>query len=546
MWLVCSFAGATVHGQEQASASDTVYHLHGVVLDELTGKPIARALVQSADRRLATMTDSEGRFSVEVVVPVLKAAQGQSGFRGGVGLLLLAKKPGYIEQRNVGKPIALNDATSSTDIELKLQPAAIIEGHVSVGGGEVPRNVSVRLMAHLIVDGAWMWAMRGQDVTNKRGEFRFSDLQPGEYTLVTAEWHDDQTGPRASVGTAGEQYHPMFYGDVSDIASATKVHLHAGQATHAEFHLERVPYYPVLIPIATASGNINAQVLENGILEGYQLRYNNRIHALEGALPRGTYHILLGSFGDSRLFAELPLHVEGAPVRTAAITLSPAATIPVHVRSEFSTDDRAQARQGASRGTISFAAQQPPPVNIFLRGDGPLGGVPGARQPDGSVLLQNVTPGTFYVQAQVYNGYIASMTSGGVDLTQRPLVVATGSTPEPIEIVMRNDMSSITGTVSGLGESSSRPEAVVMFVPTDAAGRFQQTYVDRDNKFAAKNLAPGSYRVLAFRDIRSQLAYRDEATMRHFEGKGATVSVAAGQSAEADLAVLDTPEAEEP
>ncbi|HEY4356996.1 MAG TPA: hypothetical protein VGN16_14700 [Acidobacteriaceae bacterium] len=554
-WL-CLFGPALA--QEQASAGDTVYHLHGVVLNAVTGQPIARALVQTQDRRLATMTDSEGKFAVDIFVPPPAKAQEQSafvgygygyglGFGASVNIFLVARKPGYIEPRIMGQPIPLNDALSSTNIELKLQPAAAIEGQISVRGADVPRNIGVMLMAHVMSDGSLVWTMRGQQVTNSRGEFRFSSLQPGEYTLMTMEWHDEQAGPRPPPGVVSEQYQPLFLGDVSDAAAATKLQLHSGRTTRVEFHLEPAPFYPVTIPVANPPGSVNAQVLNNGMFAGYQFRYDSRLQTVEASLPRGTYDVLISSFGQPNLVAELPVHVEGAPVRLAPVTLSPVVNIPVQVRTEFTNDDQQQAGQGMRRGPSFSGAPRTPPVNIYLRSDsGMSGGSAGMRQPDGSVVLQNVMPGTFHVVAQVYNAYIASMTSGGVDLTQRPLVVASGSSPEPIEIVLRNDMASLTGTVSGLGESSSRPEAVVMFIPTDASGRFQQTYVRRDDKFAMNNLAPGSYRVLAFRDIRSQLAYRDEATMRRFEGKGATVTVAAGQSAQADVAVLDSPEVDEP
>jgi hypothetical protein len=55
--------------QAQGSATDTVYPLRGTVVDGTTGKPLERALVASVDRRLATLTDSEGRFSVSLSVP---------------------------------------------------------------------------------------------------------------------------------------------------------------------------------------------------------------------------------------------------------------------------------------------------------------------------------------------------------------------------------------------------------------------------------------------------------------------------------------------
>ena len=44
----------------QTAQDDTRLQLHGIVLDQVTGKGIGGALVTSMDRRLAALTDSKG------------------------------------------------------------------------------------------------------------------------------------------------------------------------------------------------------------------------------------------------------------------------------------------------------------------------------------------------------------------------------------------------------------------------------------------------------------------------------------------------------
>jgi len=53
------------------------------------------------------------------------------------------------------------------------------------------------------------------------------------------------------------------------------------------------------------------------------------------------------------------------------------------------------------------------------------------------------------------------------------------------------------------------------------------------------NLAPGSYRLLAFSGRQHQLAYRDAEVMQHFDGKGSVVTAAAGQEVHAEVPLLD-------
>ena len=86
--LLCSAPPAKLLGQDVGSSSGSGFHIHGVVLNALTNKPVVRVLVTSMD--MATMTDSEGRFEFDVRLSTGNTAGGpgpSSGFsmRGGGG-----------------------------------------------------------------------------------------------------------------------------------------------------------------------------------------------------------------------------------------------------------------------------------------------------------------------------------------------------------------------------------------------------------------------------------------------------------------------------
>src|SRR6185312_4394878 len=127
--LLLCLAGATACFA-QATAGDTVYHLHGTVIDGVSGKPLSRALVKSGDQRLATMTGSDGKFAIDIRVPERPAAAGNSSRNnfGDIFLGLMAQKPGYLAPQGRQTPIAISEALSSTSVELKLMPAAVISG----------------------------------------------------------------------------------------------------------------------------------------------------------------------------------------------------------------------------------------------------------------------------------------------------------------------------------------------------------------------------------------------------------------------------------
>ena len=76
---------------------------------------------------------------------------------------------------------------------------------------------------------------------------------------------------------------------------------------------------------------------------------------------------------------------------------------------------------------------------------------------DGSSFeIDNVGPGRYWVEPSPFEGYVSSITSGGVDLARDPLVVGAGSTSAPIEVTLRNDSGTISAQLATgeIGEQS--------------------------------------------------------------------------------------------
>lgn len=548
VWVVLTWMCVAVASpaQEQISSTQQVYSLHGTVVNALTGRPVARALVQSSDQRMATLTDSQGRFSLEAHMGPPQTLQGprvyssEAGFS--TGLFLIARKPGFLADRNAVKPVALDEGTSSRDIELKLMPSSSIEGHVSVAGSDSPHNVRVMLITRQVVEGYPMWMTGEQQRTNSRGEFRFPNLSPGVYSLVAVVWQGDQDEPPPLPNMIRQEYAPLYFGDVHDADSATRIHVHHGETVQADFHMERVNYYPVTIPVAQASGNVAVSVMEKVQTGGYLLDYNARAHAIEGFLPAGSYDVLINSFGATPSVAKFSVHVDGAEVHTAPVTLQHQAVIPVRVRKEFTEKDHVEDAGESDQPQSGRRFRRLFGVGISLFADGTNTSL-SAHLVDGQMVLDDVVPGVYHVEAASSETYAVSIAAGGVDLMRNPLIIGEGSVPEAIDVVLRNDTATITGTVSGLDDAIA---AYVLFLPIDGPARYSGAFVSGDGKFNAHGLAPGSYRVLAVREMEPRIAYRDEATMHRLEGKGATVTVSGGQSAQVDVPVLDSSELDLP
>ena len=541
---ICSVCmGSTVPAQ---STADTVYHLHGSVLNGVTGRPIGRALVVSPDRRLATMTNAEGHFTLDVSVPPATAAEGQrstatqqgAGIRfsggplsagrfGGGGLVLTAQRPGYLPSRQ-GAALTLDATLNTREIVLRLQPAASIRGQVIAPGAEGFRGVRVELLRHSVLDGRPSWQMASMRQVGADGTFTMTDLQPGEYTVATSEWVP-QNRLVVDVKNITDQYPPDFLGDTRTLDGATKLHLAYGQSAQANLHLHTARYYPVTIPVQGLPQNSGAsvRVAAGAGFQLYQLGWNNRDGTVEGALPNGDYVVTVNAPGSQHAGAQIPLHIADAAVVHAPVGLTPTQDIPVTVRDE---------RTGAGSATAFTGPPQAgnnPGFYLSVRPEDLESGGGGMMQTTGGgPVLQNMMPGRYYLQGNsMGRGYVAAITCDGVNLLTQAMVVNDSGHTAPVEVTLRDDGGTISGTVDLA--SSNLSAARVIILPSDGSGHVLYSYVTGAGTFQMSNVPPGSYRVFAMpADETETLPYLDAQAMRPYEGRGGAVTVLAGQTAQ--------------
>jgi hypothetical protein len=123
------------------------------------------------------------------------------------------------------------------------------------------------------------------------------------------------------------------------------------------------------------------------------------------------------------------------------------------------------------------------------------------------------------------------------------------SSNTPIEIKMRDDTAEIEGTVAGIAVQTAMPDGATFYagiprawiycVPLgDSPGQFQESPVASEGKFNSQNLAPGTYRVMAFKKQQRDLPYRETEAMRAYEAKGQVVHLSSGQKATVQLHVI--------
>ncbi len=537
---------------------NTTSTVHGTVINAVTRDPVGRALVYSPDDRYATLTDSEGHFEFEL--PKAVAESGGfvvAGIPGGLSWLM-ARKPGFVDDPAENRQV---EVTPGKEITIPLVPEGLIIGRVTAGT-EVAAGVNVQLMRQQVQDGMPRWMPQGSERTNSNGEFRFAELLPGAYKVLTSEWMDND--PETFIpGGQRYGYPPAYYLNAADFSTAATIRLTAGQTLQADFSLVRHPYYSVKIPVVNVeqNGGLNITVSPQGQHgPGFSLGYNRGRDAIEGTLPNGKYLVEANSYGPNSASGSVSITVAGAPVEGPAMVLARGNSIPINIKEEFTSTEWNASGTTSSNGR-TFATPRlrlllnvwAEPADDFLRGK--FGG--NLRNPtgpdDNSMVLENLTPGRYWLRITAQRGYVASASMGGVDLLHEPLIVVPGATT-PIDIVMRDDNAEIEGTLRGvssaavsaaetLGAGVSTPPGYVYCIPLpDSAGQFLELPASPEGKFNYQMVAPGNYRVLAFKSQQRNLPFRDAQAMKPYETKGQVVRFAPGQKTSLELEVLSSVE----
>jgi hypothetical protein len=540
--------------------------VRGTVINSVTHTAIGRALVYTPDNRLATLTDGEGHF--ELPLPEVNTDSG-TGFvvngdphqlrhyeRAGRQLWLMARKPGFLDDPNERNEV---EASPGSEITISLMPEALIKGRIALSTADAAGGVSVQIFTRHMQEGLPRW-MPGTAVrTNSSGEFRFAELPPGAYKVMTHESMDND--PVATI-PASQLYGfpPVYYPGVPDFAEAGTIELAAGQTVQADLSLTRQPYFDVKIPVANGEINDGMRVSVRGQRgPGYSLGYNAGDQTIEGMLPSGNYVVEAATPGQNSATGIVNLGVTGTPVEGPTMRLTRNSSISLDVKEEFSEMTR-NISGTWSDGKRTFSLHGP---RLYLRVEvedaddleQPRGGSirPPTGPNDDALVLENLAPGRYWLRLNSGRGYVASATMGAVDLLHEPLVVGQG-TNTPIEIKMRDDTAEIDGTVTtivatpaaaGASVSSelSSPQAWVYCVPLpDGPGQFQQLAVSADGKFSSPTMAPGSYRVLPFSNRQPNLPYRDAEAMRAYDTKGQVIHLAAGQKASVQVQLIPSSE----
>jgi len=179
--LVCaSLRGQTFPGAVLGAGSAAI---SGVVVDGVTGKPLAGAVVLLGSPSavigtapLRQVTDDKGRF---VFVNLMPSSEGYG---------LVASRFGYVADDAAGRGVStlrvpLGDGGWFGDATLTLFPLSSLAGRVLDDDGEPVVGAYVRVLAQVNVAGRPHFAAGPVARSDDRGVYRVANLPPGRYVV---------------------------------------------------------------------------------------------------------------------------------------------------------------------------------------------------------------------------------------------------------------------------------------------------------------------------------------------------------------------------
>jgi hypothetical protein len=537
--------------------------IRGTVVNSVTHEPIGRALVYSLDNRFAMLCDAGGHFEFKIPRakneavngngPSLVFYNGAGGEYGRMGgpAALLARKPGFLSDEKAQRVTLANDAEQG--LAIQLVPEALIIGRVNLPTTDGTDRLAVELYKRTVQEGRARWEQAGSTQTRANGTFRFADLAAGSYKIFTREEIDRDPltfDPRGQL----YGYPPVYYPSFNDFESSSPIRLTAGATVSVNLTPLRREYYPIKIGISNAPQGAGVQIEawpQGHPGPGYSLGYEQDEQSIVGMLPDGNYTVEANAYGPTISSGQMNISVKGGGIEGATLSLVPNGSIQVNVKQEMTAPEMASQvstsevnGKPASKSQYILSSVQVNllPLDEFQRGGmgrfGQTGTVDGETR-----VLEHVSPGRYGVRVNAQLGYVAAVSSGGLDLLHNPLVVAPGGTSSPIEITLRDDGATVEGTIENWrNETQGRDTllpgqqlACIYLVPMTETMAPPLVGWTGDGHFSLQQVPPGSYRALAFNRQPGELEFTNEEAMKKYEAKGQVIQLEAGQKHELRL-----------
>ena len=528
-----------IHAQNPV-ATPAGYTVRGAVVDSVTNQPVARALVSLAQDQ-AMLTDSNGQFSFpNIAAGSYSVSVTKPGYQAhGSGGAMMRSGRGAAPPRPL-PPLRIQVRADTPALTLAITPLASILGHITLSTADPPDGVRVQVFARRLQNGHPHWVNVGQVRVRNDGSFRVSDLAPGSYIIATMP-SLDRPGLALNSREPVWGYPSLYYPGTTDFSAAGILNVGPGQQAEADMTLTRRLFFPVFALVHSSTDTpASFAILDTGGRQtGLFANWDRRDGLVHAIVPNGTWTLDARVYGRTMEFGSTTFQVNGAPA-TLAINIQPVPHIPVIIRRDFvASADASQPPVPGPGMNIEFtsADEMSTTVGSMTHADDSSAGT--------NWELNINEPGRYWLKVEAYQpAYVSSITSGGVDLGSNPLSVIPGSTPQRVEVTLRNDGGSIVGVIKGLIPSTATssagesPQLWIYAIPLfSTAAPLRDVMPNSDGRFSFYNLPPGTYRVVAC-DAPQEIDFHSAEALAAWTGKGQTVTVDPNGTASVDLDIV--------
>ena len=246
-----------VAGQAAAPPHDiptVTYAIAGTVVNSVTGAPLADAHISLVDvatrKNVAKLITAEGGHFEFLGLPTGKFS-------------LDGAKRGYIsasyeQHEQFSTAIVTGPEWKTDELVLRLNPTAMISGHVRDEKGEPVRHAEVTLFLENHGGGMNRVSRLFVATSDDLGYFDFSGLMPGKYFLSVSAtpWYAvngasaqlSNNGSGAGVSPALDVAYPVtYYSSATEAADATPIVVAAGERPEVELQLNPVAALHILV-----------------------------------------------------------------------------------------------------------------------------------------------------------------------------------------------------------------------------------------------------------------------------------------------------------
>lgn len=474
-------------------SSNGPYRVAGIVVSKIDGHPLPQARVALADandrhKMQVVITSDDGRFAF-ASVPAGKFS-------------LTGRKRGFIpaaydQHEQFSTAIVTGVGLNTENLVLKLAPNGIIFGKILDEAGEPVRRATVTLYYDDHSAGVDQIRQARNATTDDLGAYEIASLQPGTYYLSASAQPWYAVHPPSVTDGAGQQFraatnadrsldvaYPVtYYPDVTDSESATPIPIRGGERLEVDIHFNPVPALRMLfhVPGDEKRGYLFPQLFQQSLDGTTSVNGMNGVMISPGlvevsGVPAGRYDVRLQDANTSLQLRGVDVATQGQEVDTStAEALS-------RVRVTVQTSDVGSPTElvAVLRSESKRATARPFDKN-------------------GEAEFEQLPAGEYRVAVfglrRAFS--ITHLSAEGGQLSGRTIDIPAGAS---VSIHATATAGSVV--VEGAAKRAGKPfaGAMVVLVPKDVESNrdlFRRDQSDLDGTFSLRDVAPGSYTVIA-------------------------------------------------